>query len=157
MSAWGGRKAVLAVNIPGMAPYAVIETKFKQPRGKADYAGAGLPALVSTTDPTDIEILWDEVPSFESQIAQRVSDAMQGQQARMEQAQQMHQQMMEAAQSAGTNPAAPGAPLAGPAAEMMTENAKRALAYVTDPAMREMLIKQYRAAGIQIDDGDETT
>jgi hypothetical protein len=82
---------------------------------------------------------------------------MQGQQARMEQAQQMHQQMMEAAQSAGTNPAAPGAPLAGPAAEMMTENAKRALAYVTDPAMREMLIKQYRAAGIQIDDADETT
>jgi hypothetical protein len=157
MSSFGKRKAVLAVNIPGMAPYAVIESKFKAPRGKGDYAGAGLPALVSTTDPTDIEILWDEVPSLESQIEQRMSDAMQGQGALMEQARQMQEQMMEAAQNAGTNATAPGAPMAGPAAQMMAQNAKRALAYVTDPAMREMLIKQYRAAGIQIDEGDEAT
>ncbi len=156
MSPWGKRKAVLAVNIPGMAPYAVVEAKFKPPRGKVDLAGAGLPALVSSTDSTDIEILWDEVPSLESQIAQRMDDAMQGQEAVMEQARQAQQQMMEAAKNAGTSPSAAGGLPAGPAAEMMAENAKRALAYVKDPAMRETLIKQYRAAGIQIDE-DETS
>jgi hypothetical protein len=153
MSSWGKRKAVLTVHIPGMAPYAVISGKFKAPRGKADQAGAGLPALVSTTDPSDIEILWDEVPSLESQIAQRMDDAMQGQRAMTD---QMQQQMTAAAQDAGANPVGAAGIPAGPAAEMMAENAKRALAYVTDPAMREMLIKQYRAAGIRIDE-DETT
>jgi hypothetical protein len=157
MISFGKRKAVLAVNVPGMAPYAVLESNFRPPGGKGDHVGAGLPALVSTTDPTDIEILWDEVPSLEDQIEQRVSDAMDGQKAGMEEAQQMQQQMMEAAQKAGTNPTVPGAPLAGPAAEMMAQNAKRTLAYVTDPAMREMLIRQYRAAGIEIDAGDERT
>jgi hypothetical protein len=39
---------------------------------------------------------------------------------------------------------------------MMVQNAKRALAYVQDPAMRETLIKQYRAAGIDIDEADES-
>lgn len=105
-----GRKAVLAVNVPGMAPYAVIESSFRLPGGKADLVGAGLPALVSTTDPTDVEILWDEVPSLDSQIAQRVSDAMHGQETRMEELQQTQQQMMEAAQKAGTNPTAPEHP-----------------------------------------------
>ena len=44
-----------------------------------------------------------------------------------------------------------------PAMEMLTENAKRTLAYVTDPAMRRMLIAQYRASGIEIDEEDEAT
>jgi hypothetical protein len=43
-----------------------------------------------------------------------------------------------------------------PAAEAMAENAKQTLAYVKDPATRKMLIKQYRAAGIPVDeDGDK--
>ncbi|HEY7257006.1 MAG TPA: hypothetical protein VH476_10025 [Solirubrobacterales bacterium] len=147
---------MVAVNIPGMAPYAVTMAGLKAPRGRVDLAGAGLPALVSTTDPTDIEILWDEVPSLESQVAQRMDDAMQGQRALLSQAHQMQEQMMEAAKNAGANPAGAGGAPAGPAAEMMVENAKRALAYVTDPAMREMLIKQYHAAGIRIDDDEST-
>jgi hypothetical protein len=146
---------VLAVNIPGRAPYAVFEPAFKRPRGKADYLGAGLPALVSTTDPSDVEILWDEVPSVDSQIEQRMSDAFQGQEARMEQAREMQRQMMEAAQNTGAGPSAPGAPPFAPAMEVMAQNAKRTLAYVTDPAMRKMLIEQYRAAGIRVDEEDE--
>lgn len=88
----------------------MLEPKFKWPQGKADYAGIGLPALVSATDPTHVEILWDEVPSLEEQISQRVSDALQGQAAQMEQAEEMQGQM---------------------------------------------LIKQYRAAGIRVEEADE--
>jgi hypothetical protein len=154
---WGRRKAVLAVNIPGRAPYAVLEPRFKWPRGKTDLVGAGLPALVSTTDPNDIEILWDEVPSLENQIEQRMSDALQGQEARMEQAREMQRQMMEAAQDASAHPPGPGtpAPQMAPAMQAMAENAKQALGHVKDPAMRKMLIKQYRAAGIPVDEVDE--
>ena len=155
MTSWGKRKAVLAVNVPGRAPYAVLDPRFKRPRGKADYVGAGLPALVSITDPNDIEILWDEVPSLEDQIAQRVDDALGGQEARMEQAREVQRQMLEAAQNASSNPTAHGTHQADPAMEAMAENAKQALARVKDPAMREMLIKQYRAAGIPVDEGDE--
>src|SRR5262249_15772943 len=112
--------------------------------------------LVSTTDPTDIEFLWDEVPSLQSQIAQRINDAVDGQEARMAEARQMQQQMIEAAQSAGANPPAPAPPLTAPPPPMLAQNAKRTLAYVTDPVMRKMLIRQYRAAGIHIDEGDES-
>ncbi len=157
MRSWGKRKAVLSVNVPGMAPYAVLVSGFKPPAGKGDYAGAGLPALVSNSDPTDVEILWDEVPSLEGQIAQRFDDSMKDQRDRLAQAHQMQEQMIEAARGADSKPgSAPASPV-GPAAEMMAENAKRTLAYVKDPAMREMLIKQYRAAGIRIEEGEEAS
>jgi hypothetical protein len=32
-----------------------------------------LPALVSPVDPGDVEILWDEVPSHEAQLADRIA------------------------------------------------------------------------------------
>jgi hypothetical protein len=54
----GKRKAVLSVNVPGHAPYAVLQRKFKRPRGMA---GLIVPALVSLSDPTDVEVLWDEL------------------------------------------------------------------------------------------------
>ncbi len=160
MSRWGGRKAVLSVHVPGRAPYAVFEPHYKRPRGKAaDHLGAGLPALVSITDPNDVEILWDEVPSMEDQVAQRISDAFQGQQARLEQAQEMQAKWTEAAQGPGAAPAAGVPPGAGTpsaeAMEMLNQNAKRTLAYVTDPSMRRMLIAQYRASGIEIEEEDE--
>jgi hypothetical protein len=135
MSRLGGQRTVLAVNIPGRAPYAVIEKHFKRPRGKVDLVGMGLPALVSTTDPNDIEILWDEVPSIGDQVSQRISDAFQQQEERMQQA------------------TATPSPLG---AEMLAENAKRTLAYVQDPAMRRMLIAQYRAAGVKIEEEGES-
>ena len=155
MTFWGKRKAVLAVHLPGRAPYAVFDPKFRWPRGKADYAGAGLPALVSTTDPADVEILWDEVPSVEDQIARRTGDALRGQAERMDEARQMQQQMMDAALNTRGNPTMPNTPMTKPLAEAMAENAKQTLAYVTDPAMREMLIRQYRAAGISVDEGEK--
>ena len=37
---------------------------------------------------------------------------------------------------------------------MMAQNAKAALAFTKDPAMRKLLIEQYRAAGIEIDEED---
>jgi hypothetical protein len=155
---WGKRKAVLAVNVPGRAPYAVLDPRFKRPRNKADIVGAGLPALVSTTDPNDVEILWDEVPSLETQVEQRVSDAMQGQDARMEEARQMQRQMWEAAQNASAPPASGAStPQAAPGMEAMAQSAKQALQFVKDPAMRKTMIEQYRAAGIPVDEDDEAS
>jgi hypothetical protein len=57
----GRRKAVLSVNIPGQAPYALFCRRFKRPRGMA---GLIVPALVSSSDPTDVEVLWDELASM---------------------------------------------------------------------------------------------
>src|SRR5207248_9438913 len=69
--------AVLSVNIPSRAPYAVYVRKFRFPRkSRTDYTGAGYPALVSESDPNDVEILWDEVPSVESQLSDRIASSM---------------------------------------------------------------------------------
>jgi hypothetical protein len=145
---------VLAVHLPGRAPYVVLEEHFKQPGDKTDIAGTGLPALVSTTDPNEIEILWDEVPSLGSQVSERISDAFEEQKARMQQATELQRQMSEAAQGGGAaTPPVAGVPSAA-AVDLLAENAKRTLAYVQDPAMRKMLIEQYRAAGVKIDDED---
>jgi hypothetical protein len=171
----GKRRAVLAVNVPGMAPYAVFKRKFHRPRDQGDVAGAGLPALVSSNDPTDIEILWKELPSLKSQIGQRISDGLNAAQAGMREEQEMQRQMTDAVQAAGAappgaappSPAPPGAappaatPAAGAAAgamlgpkmqKTMEKNAKQALKFVQDPAQRKMLIDQYRAMGISIDE-----
>ena len=51
-------------------------------------------------------------------------------------------------------PPAPGIPQQGAAQEMMAQSAKQALRFVQDPKMRKMMIEQYRAAGIEIDDPD---
>lgn len=61
----GRRKAVLSVNVPGQAPYALLERRFKRPRGMA---GLIVPALVSSSDPTDVEVLWDEFSSMTQQL-----------------------------------------------------------------------------------------
>jgi hypothetical protein len=62
----GGRKAVLSVNVPGQPPYALLQRRFKRPRGMA---GLIVPALVSSSDPTDVEVLWDELASMNRQLA----------------------------------------------------------------------------------------
>jgi hypothetical protein len=151
--------AVLAVNVPGRAPYAVLARKFKFPHLQADVSGAGLPALVSESDPNDIEVLWDELPSLGSQIATRMSDSL----ARTSQATAMEDQITGALAQAGTDSQgaipASGAGALGALAPQMgqfaAENAKRTLQFVQDPAQRKMLIEQYRAAGIVLDEGDE--
>jgi len=130
--------AVLAVNVPGRAPYAVFARKFKFPHLQADVARAGLPALVSESDPNEVEVLWDEVPSLGSQIATRMSDA----QARAsQQTTAMQEQMKAALEQSGTDSqgsmpasgaAAPGA-LPQQMRQLAADNAKRTLQFVQDP------------------------
>lgn len=57
-----GADAVLSVNVPGRAPYAVFEPAMKFPRSKPSTHPGFLPAFVSLADDHDIEIVWDEVP-----------------------------------------------------------------------------------------------
>ncbi|MGH2710042.1 MAG: hypothetical protein ACRDH9_02420 [Actinomycetota bacterium] len=152
----GKRTAVLAVTVPGRTPYAVLAGKFKNARDRGDIAGAGLPALVSSSDPDDVEILWGEVASVESQIGQRVSDALQGAQAEQQDLERGMSDLIQQAIAAGPppglgGPGAPGTP-SPVAQEMMRENAKRALQFVSDPKMRKTMIEQYRAAGIDVDE-----
>jgi hypothetical protein len=150
--------AVLAVNVPSRAPYAVFARKFKFPHLQADLTGAGLPALMSESDPNDVEVLWDELPSLGSQLGTRMSDSL----ARTSQVTEMEEQITGTLGQAGTDSqgasAASGAAAADSLAPQMrqlaADNAKRTLQFVQDPAQRKMLIEQYRAAGIVLDEGD---
>jgi hypothetical protein len=152
--------AVLSIHVPGRPPYAIYLRKFAFPRkSRTDYTGAGYPALVSASDPQDVEILWDEVPSVESQVADRVASARALADSRRA---AMTEQWQAAVEEAGAD-AAGGAmtpegatAFAGAMAPEMrklaADSARRALQYVQDPAMRKMMIEQYRAAGIEIDE-----
>lgn len=165
----GKHATVLAVNVPGSAPYAVFKPKFKHVRGKGSALGAGLPALVSQSDPTDVEVLWDELPSVKEQARATAAEAMQATQDRMAEATKM---MSQGFQQAGPSPPPPPAapepgaatapqmpantpPIPANMQEMMAKNAKTALSFTKDPAMRKMLIAQYRAAGIEIGEDEE--
>jgi hypothetical protein len=154
-------QAVLAVNVPGRAPYAVFEPKFEHPGGKGGLVGAGLPALVSSTDPSDVEVLWDELLSIRKQMKQDRQTADAAVSDARERVAQFEARMTEV--SSGLPPAPPV--VAGPpgtpqipaqAREMMIKNAKLALQSVP-PAMRESLIQQYRMAGITIDENGNIT
>ncbi len=150
--------AVLSVNVPGRAPYAVYLRKFRFPRkSRTDYTGAGYPALVSESNPSDIEVLWDEVPSVQSQLSDRIASSRalaESRQAAM--AEQLRQGLGQAGADAAGGGMSPegGAAFAGAMAPEMrklaADGARRALQYVQDPAMRKMLIDQYRAAGIEV-------
>ena len=126
--------AVLAVNIPDRAPYAVYVPRFKCEVDLLEPLWMPLPALVSEVDPADVEILWDEVPGHDAQLADRIAGSRAAQRAR---AAQVAQTLPEPSQMK----------------QFAADNAKRALQYVQDPAMRKMLIDQYRAAGIDVDEG----
>jgi hypothetical protein len=153
----GTHAAVLAVNIPGRPPYAVFKKKFKHPGGKGLAAGAGLPALVSCTDPSDVEVLWSEMLSVRDRDRQTRDEVMAQANDRMAQFTARVTDM-----SSGSPPAPP--PLADPAAiqvpaqvrETMIRNAQLALRSAP-PAMRPMLIQQYGLAGITIDEDGNVT
>jgi hypothetical protein len=154
----GTHQAVLAVNVPGRAPYAVFKDKFKHPSGKGNLPGAGLPALVSSNDPSDVEVLWDEMLSTKEQDRQTAGAAIGN---ANERAAQFMARMSEAA--SGRPPAPPVAPgplgtpqIPAQAREAMVRNAQLALRSVP-PAMRQTLIDQYRMAGIIIDENGNVT
>jgi hypothetical protein len=173
-------EAVLAVNVPGRPPYAVFVRRFKFPRRQSDISGGGLPALVSATDPNDVEVQWADVPSVATQLADRMSASMSAAQDRMARQQSFGAQIMAAMpprqgpEPGGTpstyppaGPAATAHPPAGAAAllsgttgfaalapqmrEMMIDNLRRTLRYVADPAQRQMILDQYRALGVDVD------
>jgi hypothetical protein len=127
--------AVLAVNVPGRAPYAVYVSRFKCEVDLLEPLWMPLPALVSDRDSTDVEILWNEVPGHDAQLMDRVVGAQAAQQARAA--------MVDAF-------AAQSLPDPSQMQQLAADSAKRALQYVRDPAMRKMLIDQYRAAGIDV-------
>jgi hypothetical protein len=173
-------EAVLAINIPGRPPYAVFVRKFKFPRQQSDISGGGLPALVSATDPNDVEVQWDAVPSVAAQLADRMSASMSAAQDRMARQQSLAAQIMATMPPHGSREpgdSTPAYPPAGPATtayppagsvatplagaglaalapqmrEMMIDNLRRTLRYVADPAQRQMILDQYRALGVDID------
>ena len=151
----GKHDVVLAVNIPGSEPYAVYIPKLKHKGGKGVALGAGLPALVSSSDPSDVEILWDELPSVKEQAKETMAEATQTMQDRMAAAsQQMNQAMQQGPPPAPTTPPAPGATpgITPEMKEMMLKNAKMAISAAPNDQMRQMIIDQYRMAGIPIDE-----
>jgi hypothetical protein len=127
--------AVLSVNLPGRDRYALHVRRFKCEVDLLEPLWMPLPALVSASNPADVEILWDEVPGRDAQLSARVAGSRAAQQARMAQVDAFAQQ---------------GRPQREQMQQLAAESAKRALRYVADPAMRKMLIDQYRAAGIDI-------
>lgn len=150
--------AVVSVSVPGRAPYAVYLRKLRFPRkSRTDYTGAGYPALISESDPNDIEILWDEVPSVQSQLSDRMASSMSLAESRQA---ALTEQWQAALGQAGADPAGGGmtpeggqafASAMGPEMrKLAADSARRALQYVQDPAMRKMMIDQYRSAGIEI-------
>ncbi|MEO8094778.1 MAG: hypothetical protein ABI632_07585, partial [Pseudolysinimonas sp.] len=68
--------AVLSVSVPGRDPYAVYLPKFKIPSRHLVIPGEAMPATVSDSDPTDIQLIWEEAPSLNAQIADRMADSM---------------------------------------------------------------------------------
>jgi hypothetical protein len=144
----GKHDRVLAINVPGQIPYAVFKKDLDIRPGKAGTLHGGMPALISVADPADVEILWDEMISSKQATRQAKAAARQHNAdpmpAAMAQAEQWRQQQGVAA------PPTSGAPVDWQA--VAAQNAKATLAKVTDPQMRQTLIAQYRAAGVQIDE-----
>lgn len=130
--------AVLSVTVAGRASYALYLRAFKCKVDLLEPMWTPLPSLISAADPTEVEILWDEVPSHQAQLAERVSGSFATQQA---------QRGVLADAAVQTDRRAAASQMQ----RLAAENAKRALQYVSDPAMRKLLIDQYRAAGIEID------
>jgi hypothetical protein len=153
----GKHDTVLAVNVAGQEPYAVFKKDFKHPRKEKWALGAGIPALVSLTDPGDVEVLWKEAQAAgEAKLGAKIAAASDA----MKQAQsgtgQLEQAMLQAQQDAikrgPPGPSPGGQSQVNPQMRaMMIPNAKLALSSAP-PNMRPMLIQQYRMAGIEIDE-----
>jgi hypothetical protein len=160
--------AVLSVHVPGRAPYALYRPRFKCEIDLLEPLWTPLPALVSSTDPEDVEILWSEVPDHQTQLMDRVAASRAAQQAQFGRGDEIRDAPLgwdgtdpaaapatsEAAGRDGVDPAVDGAAggdaMRSQMQQLAAENARRALSYVKDPKMRKMLIDEYRAAGIDL-------
>ena len=153
-----GSDAVLSVNVAGRRPYALFVHHFKCEVDLLETEWQPLPALVSADSPSEFEILWDEVPSHDRQLQDRIAGSIAAQQERSAMVADFSQAQMAAlnqlphvAHEPGASSAAAdlGA-LRSDLVSMAAENARRTLQFVQDPEMRKMLIEQYRAAGIDV-------
>ena len=106
-----------------------------------------LPALVSTTDPTDVEILSDEVPSIEDQISQRMKRRPQA----IRRLSRQPRRCRADAGAAQERPPARRAPTVtpvSPGVEMLAQETRSGrLPTSKDPAMRKMLIAAVPGGG----------
>jgi hypothetical protein len=147
-------KTTLLVTVPGAEPY---EVTYKVEGGLRE--GAEYPVYVDPGDPNNV-IVGDEVDAH--QAMNRVADALThvsdtpvgGDAASIQQAVTNLATNWQGVGTAGMATPAPG--LTPELQQMMADNAERALASVKDPAQRQMLIAQYRAAGVTIEDPDAT-
>jgi hypothetical protein len=175
--------AVLSINVPGRAPYAVFEPKFKCPKGMEAAVSQELPALVSASDRGEIDVLWAEVQSDVTYGAGLVAGGLAGWTA--EKAAQagsladagdavseaiaggsptdavdtiagLMASMTQSLGGAapGVNP--PGVFNADAVAQQRAASIKAALARAQDPVARKAMIDQYRAMGYEIDADDVT-
>jgi hypothetical protein len=122
----GKHAVVLSVSIPGAGPYAVFVKSFDHQHREYDSYNPGLPALVSATDPTDVQVLWDEMKPVGSP---RTSPAPAGQ-------------------------VAAGAPPAGMPTDrksLLAANANAVIKALT-PEQRPAMIAMYRKMGVVLDD-----
>jgi hypothetical protein len=133
----GKHQAVLSVHVPGRDPYAVYVEKFDHKKGKASDFMAALPAEVSASNPTDVEVKWDELLSSREYTRQRRDQAL-GEAA----------ERMAAYQAArGNQPSN--------AIEQYRTSARRALEMTRGGPSRQMVIDQYRQLGVTITDDGE--
>jgi hypothetical protein len=168
--------AVLSINVPGQAPYAVFEPEFKCPKGMEAAVSQEMPALVSAGDPGEIEVLWGEVQSDATYGAGLLADRLAGWTGeKADQAQSLADAGAAASEAiAGGSPkdaadtiaglmasmtqslggGAPGAFNADALAQQRAASIKATLAQVKDPASRKAMIDQYRAMGFEIDADD---
>jgi hypothetical protein len=148
----GEYAVVLSVNIPGKPPYALFLEKFDHQESAYDPNNPGLPALVSTTDPTNVQVLWDEAPTDEDQVYR----AEQQTPGYTDAASALFEQHSAALATPLPIPAdaVPGATHASQLSpEMkatMTANAQRAI-QILPPAARPGLIAYYHTLGIELD------
>ena len=77
--------AVLSVHVLRRTPYALYRPRFKCEIYLLEPLRTPLPALVSSTDPEDLEILWSEVPDHQTQLMDRIAVSREGQQAQQAQ------------------------------------------------------------------------
>ena len=137
--------AVLSVHALGRTPYALYRPRFKCEVDLLEPLWTPLPALASSTDADDVEILWSEVPDHQTQLMDRVAASRAAQQAQLGRVSEIRDVL---GQAGPTDAAA----IRTQMQQLAAENARRSLAYVKDPKTRKMLIEQYRAAGIELDE-----
>jgi hypothetical protein len=150
--------AVLSVNVPGRPAYAVFVHDLKQPIDGGDAVDGGFPALVSLSDPNDVEVLWQDAPSMTSQITETMNSATDEMAAKEQMLLTARTQMATGMQPGAAPPfefrpppPIPTGPAVNPMMQaMMAQNAQMMLNMATDPAQRALLVQQYRLAGIPL-------